>query len=264
MRRSWFAFLGLLVLVVAGCGGIKGDYGTLSLELVDAPGNVSSVKVLIKRIEVEISGNWEAVAFPNQEFELLDLQSVPASLGEAGLAAGSYDKIRVQITSATVTDANGQHDVAIPTSIMEDGLEIMVDFDMEAAARTTILMDFNVAQSLKINPGGSYSLDPVIPAVVKHESGTICGFVTLNDLGVAGADVEAVYTSGPNYASGTVVNTGRSNAVGAFKVWALLPGEYKLNVSATHPVTGFVSKATVNGVIVAEGLDTQVGSVSLD
>lgn len=264
MRRFLFAFLGLIVLLLSGCGGINGDYGTLTLEMVDAPSNVSSVRVHIKRIEVEIAGNWEVVAHPNQEYELLDLQAVPAVLGQSGLGAGIYTAIRVVITSATVVDSSGTHNVAIDQVIKEEGLEIPVTFEMESARRTTVLMDFNVAQSLKLNPGGTYSLDPVIPTVVKHESGTVCGFVTLNGLGVGGADIEAVYVAGPNYATGTLVNTGRSQGDGAFKVWALLPGEYRIDITGRDPITGFVTKATVNGVIVGEGLDTQIGGVSLD
>jgi hypothetical protein len=92
----------------------------------------------------------------------------------------------------------------------------------------------------------------------------VSGFAVLQGLPAEGAEVEAVYLSGPNYASGTVVNTGRAQSDGAFKVWALLPGEYRIELTLRHPVTGFVSTATVNGVVVAAGSETQLGAVSLN
>ncbi len=258
MRRFFLAFVGLFVLLLSGCGGIKGDYGTLAVELVDAPANVSSFKVLVERVDVEIAGNWEAVVFPDREFELMDLLFEPESLGLAGLSAGTYTAVRIVIRSATVVDANGTHSVFVPAAIMEDGLEVPVTFDMESAVMTTLLMDFNAARSLKINPDGSYSLDPVIPVVVKSEAGTISGFVT------AGTEVEAVYVSGANYPIGTVVNTGRSQGDGAFRVWALLPGEYRLNLTRRDPFNGFVSSGVVHGVIVTAGSDTQLGLLILN
>ena len=97
---------------------------------------------------------------------------------------------------------------------------------------------------------------------MKEESGTITGFVGLSLLPVDGAEIEAEYVSGPNYAPGTVVNHARSQAGGAFRLWALLPGEYKLHV--TFDALGVVSKTTVNGVVVAAGLDTPIGDVNLD
>ncbi len=258
MRRFLLAFVGLFVLLLSGCGGIKGDYGTLAVELVDAPANVSSFKVLVERVDVEIAGNWEAVVFPDREFELMDLLFEPESLGLAGLSDGTYTAVRIVIRSATVVDSSGTHTVTVPPAIMEDGLEVPVTFDMSFAKMTTLLMDFNAARSLKINPDGSYSLDPVIPVVVKSEAGTVSGFVT------PGTEVEAIYVSGPNYAPGTSVNTGRSQGDGAFRVWALLPGEYRLELVHRNPINGFVSTGTVNGVIVAAGSDTQLGSLTLD
>jgi hypothetical protein len=257
MRRFFLAFVGLFVLLLSGCGGIKGDYGTLSLEMVDAPANVTSFKVLVERVDVEIAGEWETVVFPDREFELMDLLFDPESLGVAGLSDGTYSAVRIVIRSATVVDGNGTHSVTIPDVVMEDGLEVAVTFEMESAHPTTLLMDFNAARSLKINPDGSYSLDPVIPVVVKEEAGTVSGFVR------SGTDVEAVYVSGPNYPAGTSVNTGRSQEDGAFRVWALLPGEYRLQLTHRDPLTGHVSSGTVTGVIVSAGSDTQLGFLTI-
>jgi hypothetical protein len=263
MRRSMLFLFGLVVLSLCGCGGIQGDNGSLRFELVDAPSHVSSLEVTIQRIDVMIGGDWEIVAFPNQTYDVLAHQTEPAVLGTSGLAEGLYDKIRVAITAARVTDANGTHDVTVPQAVMQDGLEIPVDFEMLSARMTTLLLDFNVAQSLVINPDGSYSLDPVIPTVVKSESGTIGGFVVRNGLGVSGASVKATYTDGPNYPVGTVVNVAHSQADGFFRVWALLPGEYRLRIEADDAFLGPAS-TTVNNVMVVAENETPLGAVSLD
>ena len=50
---------------------------------------------------------------------------------------------------------------------------------------------------------------------------------------MAGASVTATYTAGAAYPPGTEVNTATSGAAdGTFRVWALLPGTYTLNVTS--------------------------------
>jgi hypothetical protein len=85
----------------------------------------------------------------------------------------------------------------------------------------------------------------------------------LFDVPASGALVRAVYVAGPNYDAGTVVNTGRAQADGAFRVWALMPGEYRVEVLLSDGFGGFWSFES-SSVIVAAGSDTNLGTVLLE
>jgi hypothetical protein len=107
------------------------------------------------------------------------------------------------------------------------------------------------------------SLFLAVPAFAQSNRGTITGTVTEGTGPVSNATVHAVYTAGPNYAAGTEVNTTSTLGDGTFKVWALLPGTYRLDVSYTNPETSQTTTATVNDVTVTANANTAVGTVTL-
>lgn len=258
------------ILATVGCGGggaglaLGGGAGTLAIRLADAPApGVTAVDVTITRIDAHIGSQWQTLATPNTTVNLLDLVTHDALLAQAPLPGGSYSQIRIFISSATVTDATGTHNVTIPSSA-QTGIKINVDYTIQANTITDILLDFNVAQSLHITGNGTYMLQPVIPAVVKILSGTISGNVTSNGSPAAGASVVATYTAGSSYPLGTQVNSSTTLADGSFQVWALLPGTYDVSFSYTIPSTTTLQTALVSGVIVVAAADTNVGTVILN
>lgn len=230
--------------------------------MADAPApSITAFTLTIDRAEVNVNGTWETVSNRTQTFNLLAFAKVPTDLGSANLPAGTYTQVRLFPTVATVTDATGVHIVKIPSG-SQTGIKLNVDLTIGPNQVTTILMDFNVNQSLHQLGNGSYQLKPVIPVVVEVLSGTVTGTVTDGTNPLPGTVVTATYTAGTNYALGTVVNTGTSLADGSFKIWALLPGTYTLKLSYT-PTSGPVKTATIAGVVVKADQNTDVGSVTL-
>lgn len=271
------AVLAALSLLFTGCGGgsSSGDgsagtgsvsgRGTLVVTMADAPPApaVTAVHVTIDRVEAHMNGEWTPIPMTPVTLNLLDLTRVETVLGSASLPAGRYNQVRFFPSQTTVTDAEGTHEVTIP-SAEQTGIKVNVDYEIRPDEITTVLLDFNVHKSLHRQGNGKYHMQPVVPAVVKVLSGTITGMVTS---GVApggplpAAVVAAVYEAGESYPVGTEVNTGVAVADGTFKIWALLPGTYTLNVTYTDPATGAARTMTLPGVVVAANQNTEVGAL---
>lgn len=230
--------------------------------MADAPlPDVSSLVIRIDKIEAHVDGDWRTVAAAPQDVDLLLLKNQAMVTAESGLPAGHINQVRLFVSSAVVTDSTGTYDVDIPSNL-QTGIKVNIDATIEPNTLTAILLDFNVEKSLRKLGNGSYLLQPVIPAVLVEEAGTITGTVTLNSLPVHGALVRAVYAAGSHYPIGTEVNTSTTSADGTFKVWALREGTYTLEVTFTDSVpSNFV--ATVTNVDVVAGSNTDVGTVVL-
>lgn len=264
MRRAVTTLIAVSVLLMAGCGGSSLSPGMVEVRLVDAPTNlVSSFFVTIDRIDVLVGADWQTIALPGKRVDLLALRDVPIPIANTGLIAGSYTKLRMKVRDASVIDSNGVQTVDIPAAI-QNGFEIPCAFDIVEAKVTNLLMDFNAAQSL-VNQNGGYLLQPVVPTVVQSDSGTITG-TALSPFGLPLSDAKASarYTAGASYPLGFEINTSVTGTDGAFKIWALLPGEYTLNLVWKDPFTNTVYNATVPGVIVTAGQDSSIGDVTLN
>jgi hypothetical protein len=264
MRRA-FILLGLVVaalFALVGCGGGGSGPGTLRVFMADAPlPNVTSLQITIDRIEAHHNGEWVVIESAPQTIDLLNLTQTAMVVAEGGLPAGHFNQVRLFVSEATVVDDEGTHSVNIPSNL-QTGIKVNIDADVSENTVTAILLDFNVEQSLHQLGNGSYQLQPVIPAVLVDVSGTVTGTVTLNSAPVHGALIEAVYTAGPNYPIGTVVNTSTTAEDGTFKVWALMEGTYTLEVTFTDSTPADFA-ATVTDVVVTQGDNTEVGVIVL-
>jgi hypothetical protein len=230
--------------------------------MADAPlPNVTSLVVVIDRIEAHVDGQWVEVAADPQTIDLLDLITTPMVVANGGLPAGSINQVRLFVSEATVTDDTGVHDVNIPSNV-QTGVKLNINADVQPNTVTAILLDFNVEKSLHLLGNGTYQLQPVIPAVLMDMAGTVTGSATINDLPVHGALVRAIYTAGPHFAAGTEVNTSSTAADGTFKVWALLEGTYTIEVTFTDDLLSNFA-GSVTGVNVTAGANTDVGTIVL-
>ncbi len=267
MRRI-FTFVALSLLAVPllfGCGGggTNGGSGTLQVSMADAPlPNVTSLVIVIDRIEAHVNGDWVEVASVPQTIDLLDLVFTPMVVATGGLPVGSINQVRLFVSDATVTDDTGVHDVNIP-SALNTGIKVNINASVLENTVTAILLDFNVEKSLHLLGNGTYQLQPVIPAVLLDLAGTVTGTVTISDLPVHGALIKAIYTVGPNYPIGTEVNTSSTSEEGMFKVWALLGGTYTIQATFTDPVTLVNYSVSVTDVVVSAGTNTDVGTMAM-
>ena len=246
-----------------GGGGGGSTSGRLEVYMADAPGDpdVTAVEMTITRVEANLNCGWQTISTTPVDVNLLDLAKQEVLVGANTIPAGRYNQVRFFVEDATVTDETGTHELEIP-SAERTGIKVNVNYDVEPNAVTGVLLDFNVYKSIVRTGNGRYKLQPVIPAVVRTASGTVTGRV-VDGVGtpLAGAVVRAIYEQGPAYPVGTEVNVGTTLSDGSFKIWALLPGVYRLDAVYTDPPTGIDRVAIKSGVGVAAPNNTDVGTI---
>jgi Domain of unknown function (DUF4382) len=195
-------------LVAAACSDSTGlnpsGIGTLMVRLTDAPflsDSVQSVDIYVVRVDARQAGTddagansnlddnasandgWKTVATPNASINLLSLQNgVAATLGQASLAAGTYNGFRLIIdpSKSSITLKGGQvlnggttPGVTFP-SASRSGIKIVVTDPVQITGGTTtaLLVDFNVNDSFVMR-GNSITQNgllfkPVIKATVTN------------------------------------------------------------------------------------------------
>ncbi|HVL38292.1 MAG TPA: DUF4382 domain-containing protein [Fimbriimonadaceae bacterium] len=267
----WMTILACITAISGlGCGGsgsnpFTGGNGTLAVRLADAPDpTITDVDVNIDRVEANIGGQWQVITDADQTVDLMDLVHTDLLLGQALVPAGRYNQVRLIVTSGSVTDEDGTHNLLIPSGI-QTGIKINLNFDVPEGDTVEVLLDFNVQKSIVKQGNGVYRLQPVIPAVVKITSGTISGTVTDGSNVLNNATVRATYTAGTNYPLGTVVNETSSISDGTFRLWALKAGTYSLTFTWTDPNNPNITLTdTVADVVVVATQNTDVGTVTLN
>jgi hypothetical protein len=148
-------------------GCVSTEKGTLSLKITDAPGelNISKALVTISYVEVHIaaggnnsSAEWVNVVNESQQFDLIQLENVTDILGNASLDIGIYTQIRLHIDEALVTIDGVEYDLEIPS----ETIKLVHQFIIEAQETTTLVLDFDIKESVHKTGNDRYILQPTI------------------------------------------------------------------------------------------------------
>ena len=214
------ALASTLCVLVAACSSDSTNLtngsgaGVLTVQLTDAPfstDSVKSVNIFVVRVDARTTtadsaaadsdvdtpaaGGWQTIATPNASFDLLNFQhGTIATLGEATVAAGTYDAVRLIIdpTQSSVMLKNGQvltttssPSVTFP-SAAHSGLKINLSqpITITGGAATTLLVDFDVNNSFvmrgnSINKNGLL-FKPVINASVTNAANVVATVALVN------------------------------------------------------------------------------------
>ncbi len=143
--------------------------GTLELFLKDFPlgdRQVASVWVEILSIKAHGEATGWTTVFANPkgaEFDLLELSTEPAHLSTTQLAPDLYTQIRLVLGSANRVTLTGSGDfpLVVPSG-EQTGIKIVGEFSIKEGADTTLVLDFDAQQSVKLTGRGKYHLKPVI------------------------------------------------------------------------------------------------------
>ena len=173
----------LAFLLFAACSGDSGSgagMGTVNVRLTDAPidmTDVQSVTVTITDVTLYPSGDTSgsmpdvsaagAVPIPTHPdtFDLLTLTGGATALLASGEApAGHYQRIRLDITDATLTFKDG---TVQPLKIDSGKVDVPIGFNLGVDENKTMTLDFDAAASVQVNLTGSdkYILRPVVTPV---------------------------------------------------------------------------------------------------
>ncbi len=296
MRRIKTALSYLMVLAVALLVSCTQDdtavntssTGSLKVLLTDAPfpsDLVAEVNVVIDQVSIkkendesteEDESGWMILSTETSEFNLLDLQNgavaVLADIDE--IAIGTYKEIRLHIVSAEVV-LNDQtvHELTIPSGT-SSGLKVKINGGLEVRGGNpaALIVDFDVAQSFLVqgNPEKNgkeitgFKFKPVIRATAEDISGTVEGYVTVEELSegsvteVPGAGLQVVVSDGEtDYIAMT-------NENGYYAIIGILPGTYTVSCAADG-YTSFETSALVETNVVTAVdiiLELPLGSIT--
>jgi len=161
------AVLALLAVLVPGCAPEGApppaptvERGTIEIRVTDPPpADVIHAFVTLTSIEVHREGGgWETVIENPPRFDLMAVVGgVEEILGSAGVTAGSFTQIRMDVTEVEVefvTDSTTDP-VTTDTVVAEvpsDKLRIVKAFEVVDGVKTVLILDFDGEKSL-ILPG---------------------------------------------------------------------------------------------------------------
>lgn len=251
VRSSMMLLAGFLILTTA-CNQIdepaKGGKGTVVVKLTDAPFPVSIVdKTLVTIDKIEIrsavavtateseadNDTLYTVLFEGEKVvDLLDLQNgITEELLSMDIEAGSYDLIRLHVTSAEIVLKEGtSFDLKIPSD-NTSGLKIKItpELVIESGVESEVLLDFDLSKSFVVQgnlntPAGikGFLFKPVVRAMCQKYSGVIEGKVFENETTpLAEAHVQILVAD-------TVYSSALTDATGSYALIGLPSGTYKM------------------------------------
>jgi len=162
------AFIVVSSTLLTGC--ITAEKGTLVLKITDAPGdlNISEALVTISYVEVHIaaggnnsSAEWVTIINETQQYDLMLLENVTDLLGSQPLEVGIYTQIRLQINAALVTIDDVQYTLEIPSK----SIKLVHQFIIEPDVTTTLILDFDVQESVHKTGSNKYIFQPTIHVI---------------------------------------------------------------------------------------------------
>ena len=181
--RVYFACF-LSILLLTACSGSNGSgtagvsssgSGQLQVNLTDAPldmSTVSSVNVAIDGVIVYGAMLNDGSTPPPIQlmthpatFDLLTLTGGATDLLASGeVPAGMYNRIRLEIASATMDMTDGTTETL---KIDSDKVDIPIPFEVAVDETMTITLDFQADASIQVNQTGNskYILRPVVTPV---------------------------------------------------------------------------------------------------
>lgn len=243
--------IGAVILIATPAGDQNNDSegsGSVIVSVTDAAANmenVSEVELQLEGVELQKQdGEWTEISGKNETYALLQLnESGNARFYEnADVAAGTYDRMRVELDEATVITSDGQEREAVTPAEM---LTIEAQTRVETDATSTVEFDFKADQSLQTTTDGEYVFAPVV--AVSTQSGA--------DVSVEGEE-GPVTTSGGEITSEITVGV---DATGESKENFQLGADAELEISEDGQINVLGSSAnTETGAEATTSAETTV------
>ncbi|WP_241974239.1 DUF4382 domain-containing protein [Winogradskyella wandonensis] len=255
-----------LMLSVVSCNNSNPDLpATLSVKLVDAPGDYQNVfvEVVDVMVKYEESDNddddseWESLGIINSGvYDLLELTGGVSLdlINNTEVSSGIIKQIRLVLgeNNSVVLEEETEARPLNTPSAQQSGLKVMVNQAIEAGFNYDFILDFDVDKSIVIAGNSeNINLKPVLRASLEVNSGTLVGSVF--PLGVA-IDVTV--------SNGDVTASTMTNDLGEFQILGLPAGFY--TVTITPDADSELSNIILENVEITVGQITTLESINLE
>ena len=180
MKKELLVMCMIIAVLASACAQqVVDDTGTASTQqgravfaITDAAadmGIVSSVKVTVESIKVHSAAEgWVEVSSAQKTYDLLQLKAENKNelMADVQIDEGTYDQIRLGISSVVVTDANGTHEAKLPSNELKITGKLVVEANSTAAAT----FDFIADESLHVTGNGKYVMAPVVQLETREDA----------------------------------------------------------------------------------------------
>ncbi len=226
---------------------------TMSVKLVDAPGDYDAVYIDVRDVMVKYNGSENEVSIGEINagvYDLLELTGgVSVLLVNDEIPAGSISQIRLVLGTENTVVVDGEtYDLDTPSS-QQSGLKVQVNETIDDGGQYDVILDFNVEESIVAQGNGGYSLHPVIRASLAIDSGSITGLVL--PLGV-----QTLVTA----SSGNTIISTYTNAQGNYVLNGVPDGTYTVTLEADASLE--LPPITIPDVEVIAGVATEIEVVT--
>lgn len=263
-------FLALIFSCSNGNDNMDKPNPTISIKLVDAPGDFKAVNVEIVDVMVKMDDDsdnengWISLNTNNETVNLLDFTGgfSKVLVDKFSLPAGTLSQIRLVLgdgNSIVLETETGdeEHDLKTP-SAQQSGLKLKVNTEIEPGYAYDFVLDFDVKKSI-VFAGNSSNiiLKPVLYVSAEVSSGIIQGTVSPTNVpAIASVIIDDKGNDDP--ADDIVIST-YTDENGAFALWGIPAGTYEVVVTPTEEPSNYGS-ASVSNIIVTNGEITVIGN----
>lgn len=252
----------------------KGE-STISVRLVDAPGDYDAVNVEIVDVRIKMDNDsideddnegWISLEANSETVNLLDFTGGVSKVlvDRFPIPAGLLSQMRLVLGDGNTIvirndlDEPVVHNLKTP-SAQQSGLKLKVNTVIEEGFAYDFVLDFDVDKSI-VHAGnsGNIILKPVLYVSAKVNSGIIEGTVSPSNV-PAKASV-LVDDMGTPETDDDIVISAYTDSSGNFSLWGVPPGTYDVVISPTADGSDYAD-AIIEGVIVVKGEVTVIGDV---
>jgi hypothetical protein len=166
----------LIAIVAAGGGGLYYYYSGGQVNVYATTGNPDPIYLTVQSVELHSkSGDWMTVFNHTMTVQLNDNLSF---LSSTRVPAGNYTEVRLILKGATVTIANINVSVAVPSNKIEIPI---VPNGLNVQAGSTVYLAVIFGPHLVNNGNGNYILSPVVTArqISAPQPGTTVQYIIL-------------------------------------------------------------------------------------
>lgn len=132
-------------------------------------GNLNNIIFSISSLYVHSKTNgWVSIPASSHIYDLIQLRKTGniSFFSNTSISSGDFDMIKFNIGSMKIYDANGKHDVIIPSALYQSNF----DFTIQPNKVASINLGFMGTDSVHMTGDGRYVLTPIINIDAKSDS----------------------------------------------------------------------------------------------
>jgi len=252
----------------SGTNAVEKAAPTISVRLVDAPGDFKAVNVEVVDVMIKMDDDndddsgWTSLEAENEIINLLDFTGGISKVlvDRFAIPAGTLSQMRLVLGDGNTIviendlEEDEEFDLKTP-SAQQSGLKLKVNAVIEEGYAYDFILDFDVEKSVVIaGNSGNIILKPVLYVSTEVNSGIIEGTVEPSD--VASVVSVLVDDNGTPETDDDFVISANTDANGQFALWGVPAGTYDLMINPD--AASVYTQTIVEGVTVVNGETTVI------